>query len=158
MQVTDPPAPDVCADAKLVAELEAKGDAYFNTGSFAAALQSFETIVKCKPLLLQKLYLVACHQPDLAQDCKERIPEADVFFCGHTHGGQLQVPFYGPLITLTKRISNRVAAGGVFTTTNGMLMLLSRGVGMEGEYAPRFRINCRPHCFLVTMRATEDNK
>jgi len=39
-----------------------------------------------------------------------------------------------------------------------MTMLLSRGVGMEAEYSPRFRLNCRPHVFLVTLRGTEDSK
>lgn len=105
-----------------------------------------------------ELFLVACHQPDLVDDCEQHVPETDLFFCGHTHGGQVQIPFYGPLVTLTRRTSRKVAAGGVFRTAGGMTLLLSRGVGMEGEYAPRLRLNCRPHLFLLTLRGTEETK
>ena len=45
-----------------------------------------------------------------------------------------------------------VAAGGLFHTSAGMPFLVTRGVGMEGDYAPRFRFNCRPHIFLLTLR------
>ena len=77
--------------------------------------------------------------------------DADLYLCGHTHGGQVQVPFFGPLVTMTSA-PRHVAAGGVFETSTGMSLALSRGVGMEGDYAPRFRFNCRPHVFLLTLR------
>jgi predicted MPP superfamily phosphohydrolase len=99
-----------------------------------------------------ELYVMAAHTPDLADECLRRVPETDLFLCGHTHGGQLQVPGIGPLLTMS-RVSRRIAAGGVFALPGGRLLALSRGVGMEGNYAPRFRINCRPHVFLFTLAA-----
>ena len=99
-----------------------------------------------------ELTLVACHTPDLADDARLELPAADFFLCGHTHGGQLQVPFFGPLVTLTRRTPRAVAAGGVFPRPDGMTVVLSRGIGMEGQYAPRFRLNCRPHLFLLTFQ------
>ena len=99
-----------------------------------------------------ELYVMGAHTPDLVDECLRRVPETDVYLCGHTHGGQLQIPGYGPLITMS-RVSRTMAAGGVFPWTDGRLVALSRGVGMEGNYAPRFRLNCRPHVFLFTLCA-----
>src|SRR5262249_9187620 len=31
-----------------------------------------------------ELLFVGCHTPDLADDCVSRLPEADLFLCGHT--------------------------------------------------------------------------
>ena len=98
-----------------------------------------------------ELFLVACHTPDHAEETDRLVPDADAYLCGHTHGGQVQVPFFGPLVTMTTA-PRHVAAGGVFETTGGMPLLLSRGVGVEGDYAPRFRFWCRPHIFLLTLR------
>ncbi len=101
-----------------------------------------------------ELFVVACHSPDLAEEAKARMPQADLYLCGHTHGGQLQVPGYGPLLTFS-RVPREVAAGGIFETSNGMPFALSRGVGMQGAYAPRFRLNCRPHVFLLTLKGND---
>ncbi len=99
-----------------------------------------------------ELFVVACHSPDLAEATGEKTPLADLFLCGHTHGGQIQVPWFGPPLTMCKNTSRHVAAGGVFETATGMPFLVTRGVGMEADYAPRFRFNCRPHLFLLTLR------
>jgi predicted MPP superfamily phosphohydrolase len=99
-----------------------------------------------------ELFVMACHTPDLAEETARRLPLVDLYLCGHTHGGQLQVPGFGPLLTMCENAPRRVAAGGVFHTSTGLPYLLSRGVGMEGDWAPRFRLNCRPHLFLLTVR------
>ena len=100
-----------------------------------------------------ELFIVTCHVPDHAEETGRLLPDADLYLCGHTHGGQVQVPLFGPLVTMSS-VSRHIAAGGVFETSNGMTLALSRGVGMEGDYAPRFRFNCRPHVFLFTLRGT----
>ncbi len=38
------------------------------------------------------------HTPDLV----EEIPAVDLYLCGHTHGGQIWVPGFGALVTLSK--------------------------------------------------------
>ena len=40
------------------------------------------------------------HYPDLIEDLKEL--NVDLYLAGHTHGGQVALPFYGALITLSK--------------------------------------------------------
>lgn len=97
-----------------------------------------------------ELFVVACHRPDLAPLCEERMPEMDLFLTGHTHGGQFRLPAFGPILKFSS-VSPEVAAGGVFPRP-GYVLALSRGLGMEGNYAPRFRLNCPPHVFLFTLR------
>ena len=98
-----------------------------------------------------ELVIIACHSPDHYAKASEHIPQMDLYLCGHTHGGQVQIPGFGPLITMC-RAPRRVAAGGVFNEFGRAPLLLSRGVGMEGNYAPRIRLFCRPHVFLLTLR------
>ncbi len=49
-----------CADKAWVADLDGKGDAAMNQGSFAQALVWFEKVLKCKPSVINKAYLAAC--------------------------------------------------------------------------------------------------
>ena len=98
----------------------------------------------------EEMFIVTCHLPDHAEETGRQAPDVDLYLCGHTHGGQVQVPFFGPPVTMST-VDRHIAAGGIFKTSTGMTMALSRGVGMEGDYAPRFRFNCPPHVFLLTL-------
>ncbi len=100
----------------------------------------------------EELFIVACHTPDIGPATSRNVPLADLYLCGHTHGGQVQVPFFGPLLTFTEVTPRRMAGGGVFHSPRGLPVVVSRGVGMEGSYAPRFRFFCPPHLFLLTLR------
>jgi predicted MPP superfamily phosphohydrolase len=68
---------------------------------------------------------------------------------GHTHGGQVNIPGFGPPITLS-RVPRWLAAGGLHQR-KGAWLLVSRGVGMERSNAPRIRFNCRPQLVVVTL-------
>jgi len=72
-----------------------------------------------------------------------------LLFCGHTHGGQVCVPFVGPLVTLS-RVPHRIAAGGLHRV-DGLTVVVSRGLGMEPGMAPRVRLSCRPDIVLVEL-------
>jgi predicted MPP superfamily phosphohydrolase len=67
---------------------------------------------------------------------------ADLFLSGHTHGGQVALPFYGALITLS-RYGKKYEAG-LYQLEDNSLLYVSRGVGMEGGFAPRVRFFSRP--------------
>lgn len=69
---------------------------------------------------------------------------------GHTHGGQVNVPGFGPPITL-ERVPRKIAAGGLHEW-NGRRVYVSRGVGLERALAPRIRFNCPPEVSLLTFR------
>lgn len=86
------------------------------------------------------------HAPDLALDLPER--GVDLLLCGHTHGGQIRLPFYGALLTLSRH-GKRFEAGPY--AVDGMSMYVTRGVGMEGHAMPRVRFLCRPEIAVLEI-------
>ena len=92
--------------------------------------------------------ILVSHYPDVALELP-RASRVDLVVAGHTHGGQVNVPFFGPPITLSK-VPREVAAGGLHRL-NGNRVYVSRGVGYEGGDAPRIRLNCPPEVSLLTL-------
>lgn len=76
------------------------------------------------------------HYPDLIEDVKGM--DIDLYLAGHTHGGQVALPFYGALVTLSK-YGKRYERGlyEVGETT----LYVNRGIGMESL---PFRFFSRP--------------
>jgi predicted MPP superfamily phosphohydrolase len=82
-----------------------------------------------------------------------------VIFCGHTHGGQLRVPFYGALVTNCgldrararglSRFGDTEADGGA--QGSGAWLHVSPGLGTS-PYAP-IRFACPPEATLLTLVA-----
>ncbi|MEW5855697.1 MAG: metallophosphoesterase, partial [Myxococcota bacterium] len=92
-----------------------------------------------------ELHVVFGHAPDFAL-----VPfPADVLVAGHTHGGQVQLPLVGPLVTLTR--VPRAWAAGRTDMPDGRTLLVSRGLGMERVAAPRLRFLCRPELMVVDL-------
>ncbi len=60
---------------------------------------------------------------------KHRLEDVDLILTGHTHGGQIRIPFYGPLDTLTS-IGKRYTSG--LYRRRGSTLYVSRGVGTSG--------------------------
>lgn len=94
--------------------------------------------------------LVLLHVPDaiFALDPETRV---DLLLCGHTHGGQVCLPIFGPLITLSS-VPRRIAAGGL-SKLDGRRIYLTRGVGWERGQAPRVRFLCPPDVSIIELRA-----
>ena len=92
------------------------------------------------------LTLLLYHTPDL-------MPEAarlgvQLYLCGHTHGGQLRLPFYGALATSSRW--GKKYEMGLYREGNSTLYV-SRGLGMEGLGAPRARFLSAPEIILWTL-------
>ena len=92
------------------------------------------------------LTLLLYHTPDL-------MPEAarlgvQLYLCGHTHGGQLRLPFYGALATSSRW--GKKYEMGLYREGNATLYV-SRGLGMEGLGAPRARFLATPEIILWTL-------
>jgi predicted MPP superfamily phosphohydrolase len=83
------------------------------------------------------------HHPDLIDQVDDR--RIDLLVCGHTHGGQIRLPFFGPLVVPSKH-EGRYAAG--FHRVGEVLMYVSRGIGA----IPPIRILCRPEVATFTLR------
>ncbi len=80
----------------------------------------------------------------------------DLLLCGHTHGGQLRVPFYGALVTNCGIDRDRVRwlhrwAEPSATHPRGTWLHVSAGLGTS-KYAP-VRFACPPEATLLTLTA-----
>ena len=90
--------------------------------------------------------ILLAHEPDFA-DISSKTERFDLQVSGHSHGGQVVIPFYGPLILPylgQKYPSGLYRVGEMFQYTN-------RGVGMID---PPVRFNCPPEITLFTLDGT----
>ena len=82
------------------------------------------------------------HTPDLV----EQVPSAALYLAGHTHGGQVSLPGFGALVTLSRygkrfeRGMSRVGATTVYVTP---------GIGVEPIVPVRFGV--RPEVSLLLL-------
>ncbi len=93
------------------------------------------------------LVIAFFHSPDLLLELPDGY--ADLAIAGHTHGGQLVVPGFGPLTTLTKL--GRAFDRGVFKI-NAQWTAISAGIGVEGFFAPPVRAFCPPELMVLDLK------
>lgn len=96
-----------------------------------------------------KYHIVLGHVPNYALGDIQ----ADLLLAGHTHGGQVRLPFIGPLLTYTE--VPRAWAAGQTEIAPGRTLIVSRGIGLEREHAPRIRFLCRPELVIVDLVPVE---
>lgn len=101
----------------------------------------------------EDIRILLAHRPDAVLELAEH-SRIDLVIAGHTHGGQVVLPFFGPPITLSD-VPRRVAAGGLHEL-DGNRIYVSRGVGCERGQAPPLRFLCPPEISLLTLGAIPD--
>jgi uncharacterized protein len=106
-------------------ELVGLGDLW--AGQFHPEL-AFHTIDR------DRFTIVLSHNPDTIPALKEF--RTDLILCGHTHGGQVSIPFIGPPILPIKQ---RQYSGGSYEIGSKKIYV-NRGVGL----VRKVRFNCRP--------------
>ncbi|HEY0320762.1 MAG TPA: metallophosphoesterase [Pyrinomonadaceae bacterium] len=86
------------------------------------------------------------HYPDAINEVAER--QVDLYCAGHTHGGQVALPWYGALVTLS-RFGKKYEAG--LYHVGATALYVNRGIGMEGGPAPRVRFCSRPEVTVIEL-------
>jgi len=97
----------------------------------------------------EKYHIVLGHNPNFSLGQVN----ADMLIAGHTHGGQVQIPFFGPIMTLSE--VPRSWTSGVTAIEPGKTLIVSRGIGMERSYTPQMRFLCRPELIILDLVPSE---
>ena len=87
------------------------------------------------------------HTPDLV----ERVPPTDLYLAGHTHGGQISIPFFGALVTLS-RYGKRFERG--LYQVGSTRLYVHPGIGVEPVIP--LRLGVRPEVLLVLLGQKTD--
>jgi len=88
--------------------------------------------------------ILAAHNPDMASQAEAS--GVKLMIAGHTHGGQIRLPFIGPLTRLPVVIGQRFDKG--LFDFGPMRLFINPGVGESGV---RARLFCPPEISLLTV-------
>jgi predicted MPP superfamily phosphohydrolase len=91
--------------------------------------------------------LLLYHTPDLILEAAGT-NRVDLYCAGHTHGGQVALPLYGALVTLSK-FGKKYESG--LHREGRTWLYVNRGLGMEGGPAPRVRFFARPEVTVIEL-------
>jgi hypothetical protein len=90
--------------------------------------------------------LLMVHEPDLADEVA-RLPHRILLqLSGHSHGGQVNLPLFGPLVL--PWLGRKYPAGLQAVPGSALRVYTNRGVGL---IPPPVRFNCRPEIALLTL-------
>lgn len=90
--------------------------------------------------------LLMAHEPDFANHVRKhpRFPLIDLMLSGHSHGGQVRLPWIGPLVLPPM---GQIYSMGHYQLGH-MQLYVNRGLGTVG--AP-IRLNCPPEITVITL-------
>ena len=92
--------------------------------------------------------IVLCHAPHAFPRIWHT--PADLMLSGHTHGGQICLPWYGAVITLDE-FGKRYESGLI--EENGAKLVVSRGIGCVAAL-PEMRFLCPPEVVVIDLIGT----
>jgi uncharacterized protein len=90
--------------------------------------------------------LLLYHTPDLIETASAT--GINLYLAGHTHGGQVRLPFYGAIYT-SSRYGKQYEMGAY--AVGKTFLYVSRGLGTEGFGMPRLRFLCPPELVLFEL-------
>jgi predicted MPP superfamily phosphohydrolase len=106
-----------------------------------------EVVGNLMSTLTQEDYtLLLYHSPDVMESATAS--GIDLYLAGHTHGGQIRLPFYGAIITSS--VYGKEFEMGRYSRA-ATTLYVSRGIGMEGLNFPRARFLSPPEVVLIEL-------
>ena len=94
----------------------------------------------------QEFTIFLHHSPDFIESAAQA--KVDLYCAGHTHGGQVALPFYGALVTFSK-FGKRYEAG--LYRVGPTWLYVNRGIGMTAGHAPPVRFCARPEVTVIDL-------
>jgi uncharacterized protein len=92
--------------------------------------------------------ILLSHIPDAIMDTDTL--RASLIISGHTHGGQVRLPFVGSLGPIPDQLG-RTFDQGLFRLQNGAILAISHGIG---ETMARARLFCPPEILVLRITST----
>lgn len=89
--------------------------------------------------------IIVTHEPDLLVDLPEGC--ADLVLLGHTHGGQIRLPFYGPVTGLPQSAPQWLDSGEKYW--RNLRIIISRGIAEAGV---RARLGSPPEIVVLDIK------
>lgn len=108
-----------------------------------ASWENLQNIPTDKPLL------VLTHNPDTILNYPSKIKTPSLVLAGHTHGGQVRLPFIGPLGPMQIKLGRKFDRG--FKTYNDIPLFITHGLG-ESDLSLRFMVV--PEIVELTLSST----
>lgn len=93
--------------------------------------------------------ILAAHNPDTVINMGRRdiLKKFRLALCGHTHGGQIRMPFWGPFRT-SSRYGTRFDYGTFYNEKTDTFMIISAGMGYT---LIRRRLLCQSEAMLIEL-------
>lgn len=96
------------------------------------------------------LEILLTHSVDAVRDMD--MSKIDVTFSGHSHGGQVRIPFLGPVVTHTSL--GKEYASGIVRHTEQTTCIIGRGLG-SNRFVP-FRLFCLPEVIELHLQSENE--
>jgi len=125
------------------------GETIYITGLSCEYPSAYRGLLKAVPDRYFSVLLY--HYSDFVEDLEGL--NVDLYLCGHTHGGQVAIPLYGALVTLSK--FGKKYESGMYTVRDTILYV-NRGIGMEGGLTPKVRFLARPEITVFDIVPKEE--
>ena len=129
------------------AEIEVNGSRirFLGIDDFHIGYSKFELLVPS-----DKFSIAITHAPYMEAIEKLTSLGAELIFAGHTHGGQVRLPFIGALTT-NSDLPNKYARGLSAWEFEGKASVLSVVAGLGNSIFAPVRFFCRPEVRLITL-------
>ncbi|MHA2620154.1 MAG: metallophosphoesterase [bacterium JZ-2024 1] len=128
-------------------KLTYRGEAFYLVGLDCVTAGSPDPVEALSAVPPDAFVVLAVHEPDFAETLKHRRLILQV--SGHTHGGQVVIPWFGPPVLPRMRVAYPL---GLQTGEgSGNYVHTKRGIGMSGL---PIRLFCPPGVTLLTLRAS----